>query len=139
MFKNRQNKIIMFRYAFISSLNIKKQENDYWKLKMTFPQEGRRWVQERIHVRWVIYSVTYGCCCLVGKSCPTLLDPMDSSPPGSSVHGIFQARILERVAISFSRGTSLPRDQTWVSCFGRKIPYYWARREALWLMIFLHY
>ena len=48
----------------------------------------------------------------VAQSC----DPMDCSLPGSSVHGIFQARILERVAISFSRGSSRPRDQTQVSC-----------------------
>ena len=46
----------------------------------------------------------------VAQSCPTLCDPMDCSPPGSSVHGIFQARILEWVAISFSRGSSPPRD-----------------------------
>ena len=44
---------------------------------------------------------------------PTLCDPMDCSLPGSSVHGIFQARVLEWVAISFSRGSSQPRDQTW--------------------------
>ena len=42
--------------------------------------------------------------------CPTLGDPMDYSPPGSSVHGIFQARILEWVAMSFSRESSQPRD-----------------------------
>ena len=53
---------------------------------------------------------------LVTQSCPTLCDPMDCSPPGSSVHGTFQARILEWVAISFSRGSSRPKDQTWVSC-----------------------
>ena len=46
------------------------------------------------------------CCCLVAKSCPTLQDPMDCRPPGSSVHGILQARILEWVAISFSGGSS---------------------------------
>ena len=49
----------------------------------------------------------------------TLCDPMDYNPPGSSIQGIFQARILEWVAISFSRGSSRPRDQTdisWVSC-----------------------
>ena len=51
----------------------------------------------------------------VAQSCPTLGDPMDCSPPGSSVHGIFQARILEWVAISFSRGSSLSRDRTRVS------------------------
>ena len=53
---------------------------------------------------------------LVLKSCPILCDPMDYSLPGFSVHGIFQARILEWVAISFSRGSYRPRDQTLVSC-----------------------
>ena len=52
---------------------------------------------------------------LVTWSCQILCDPMDCSPPGSSVHGIFQARILLRVAISFSRGPSRPRDRTQVS------------------------
>ena len=53
---------------------------------------------------------------LVTQSSPTLCDPMDYSPPGSSVRGILQARILEWVAISFSRGSSQPRDGTQVSC-----------------------
>ena len=52
----------------------------------------------------------------VAQSCPILCDPMDYSPPGSSIHGIFQARVLEWVVIFFSRGSSWPRDQTWVSC-----------------------
>ena len=51
----------------------------------------------------------------VSQSCPTLHDPMDCSLPGSPIHGIFQARVLEWVAISFSRGSSLPRDRTQVS------------------------
>ena len=51
----------------------------------------------------------------VAQSCPTLCDPMDYSLPGSSVPGIFQARVLEGLAISFSRGSSPPRDRTWVS------------------------
>ena len=51
----------------------------------------------------------------VAQSCPTLCDPMDCSTPGSSVHGILQARILEWVAISFFRGSSRPRDRTQVS------------------------
>ena len=50
------------------------------------------------------------------KLCPTLCDPMDCSPPGSSVHGILWARILEWVAISFSRGYYWPRDWTCVYC-----------------------
>ena len=53
----------------------------------------------------------------VTQSCPTLCDPVDCSLPGSLVHGILQARILQWVAISFSRGSSWPRDRTWVSHF----------------------
>ena len=52
---------------------------------------------------------------LVAQSCPTLYDPMDCSLPGSSVHGISQARIQEWVVVPSSRGSSPPRDQTHVS------------------------
>ena len=51
----------------------------------------------------------------VAQLSPTLCDPMDCSPPGSSIHGILQARVLEWVAISFSRGSSQPMDRTPVS------------------------
>ena len=51
----------------------------------------------------------------VAQSCPTLCDPIDCSLPGSSVHGIFQAIVLEWIAISFSRGSSQPRARTWAS------------------------
>ena len=53
---------------------------------------------------------------LVTQSYLTLCNPMDYSPPGSSVHGILQERVLEWVAIAFSRGSSQPMDQTQVSC-----------------------
>ena len=59
--------------------------------------------------------------------CPTLCDPRDCSPPGSSVHGVLQARILQWVAMSSSRGSSPPRDRTWVSyvsCIGRQVLYH---------------
>ena len=62
------------------------------------------------------------------RSCPTLCDPVDCSPPGSSVPGILQASIPERVAISSSKGSSQPRDQThisYVSCIGRWVLYHW--------------
>ena len=66
----------------------------------------------------------------VAQLCPTLCDPMDCSLAGSSIHGIFQARILEWVAISFSRGSSQPRDQTQVShIVGRRFTV-WATREV---------
>ena len=71
---------------------------------------------------------------LVTQSCLTLCmsDPLDYSPPGSSDHGISQARILEWVAIPFSRGSSRPRDQTHISCTSRQILYRWATRKAQW-------
>ena len=80
------------------------------------------------------------CLCLakskseVTQLSPTLWDPTDCSSPGFSVHGIFQARVLEWVAFTFSRGSSLPRDQTRVSCIiGRRFTV-WATREVFaWL------
>ena len=59
-----------------------------------------------------------------------LCDPLDCSPPGSSLHGILQARVLEWVALSFFRGSSQPRDQTCVSFIGRQILYQWVTWEA---------
>ena len=75
-------------------------------------------------------------CVLVAQLCPTLCHPMDCSPPGSSVHGIFQARILEWVVISFSKGSSWPMDRTHVSCIGRQILHHWTTWEALCLAQF---
>ena len=60
---------------------------------------------------------------LVAQSCPTVCSPMDLSPLGSSARGIFQARILEWVSISYSRGSSWPRDQTRVSCISCSYPF----------------
>ena len=66
----------------------------------------------------------------VARSCPTLHDPMDCSPPGSSIHRIFLARALEWVASPFSRGSSQPRDPTWVSCIAGGFFTNWTTREA---------
>ena len=80
--------------------------------------------------------------CLLVKatqSCPTLCDPMDYNLPGSSVHGILQARMMEWVTIPFSMGSSWPRDQTQVSCAAGRFLTVWATREAFlfinWLFI----
>ena len=70
----------------------------------------------KIHVPWSEMGWQQGIHAELLQSCPTLCDPMDCSPPGSSVHGILQARILEWVAMPFSRRSSRPRDQTRVSC-----------------------
>jgi len=66
------------------------------------------------------------------QSCPTLCDPMDCSLPGSCIHGIFQARILEWGALSFSRRSSQPRDGTQVSrIVGRRFTV-WATSNSPW-------
>ena len=67
---------------------------------------------------------------LVCQSSLTLCNPLDCSPPGSSVHGILQTRILEWVTISFSRGSSWPRDWTRVSCVAGRYYTVWDTREA---------
>ena len=67
----------------------------------------------------------YSCSCSVTKLCTNLL-----SPPGSSDHGISQARILEWVAVPFSRGSSQPKDRTQVFCIARRFFTVWATREA---------
>ena len=67
---------------------------------------------------------------LVAQSCPTLCVPVDCSLPGSSVHGILQERILEWVAISFSRGSSQSRDRNQVFCIAGRFFTIWATRKA---------
>ena len=96
------------------------------------------WKHSKIHLvfQWSLYSsglmpYVY----VLSRSVMSdSLRPMNYSPPGSSVHGTFQARILAWVAISFSRGSSWPRDRTrisCVSCIGRQIPYHHATWQAL--------
>ena len=85
----------------------------YWMLL----NMSREWKVGNIIVD-VLKSDTLNCCCLAAQLCLTLCGPMDCSPPRSSAHGIFQARILEWGVISYSRRSSQPRDQTCicVSC-----------------------
>ena len=83
--------------------------------------------------RLFIFALSWKCVCSVTQSCPSLCTPLGCSPPVSSVHGISQARILKWIAISSSRGSSWPRDWTWVSCvscIGRRILHHWAIWEA---------
>ena len=77
----------------------------------------------------------------VAQPCPTLCDPLDCSLSGFSVHGISQARLLEWVAIPFSRGSSRPRDGTrvsWVTFIGRRILYHWATRKPCYYYVHGH-
>ena len=74
----------------------------------------------------------YMCVCLVAQSCPTLCSPMHCGPLSSSVHGILQARILEWVAISFSRGSPLTQgSKTNVSCTS------YTGRQALYMYLYM--
>ena len=88
-------------------------------------------------------SFLYGCVCvcvcvLVAQSCLTFCNPMDCSSPGSSVHGILQARILQWDATPFSRGSSWVRDWIQVSCIAGRFFTVWAIREAPLLDEYLH-
>ena len=77
---------------------------------------------ERGMYRLVVANVCISVCAMSLQSCPILCNTMDCSPPGSSVQGILQARILEWVAMPSSRGSSRPRDPThvsYISCIGR--------------------
>ena len=84
------------------------------------------------YLYWIsIYIISEWVSEWVAQSCPTLCDPKDGGPPGSSVRGIFQARILQWVAIPFSRGSSPPRYQTWVSHIASRLVTIWATREDI--------
>ena len=84
-------------------------------------------------LNYFFFFIVYAFMCMLIQLRPTLCDPMDCSPSGSSVHRISQARILECANISFSRGSSWARDWTWISCIfliDGQILHHWATWEA---------
>ena len=113
------NSVTQWTAAHLTSLSI----TNFWSLLKMFTESvmpSSRLVL--CHPLFLLPPIppSISVCVLVAQSCPTLCEPMDCSPPRSSVHEIFQARILEWVAISFSRGSSKPRDRTRVSCTAGK-------------------
>ena len=96
-------------YKQLIQLNIKKKRNKQDVNNRSIQEKGR-WSE-------------------VAQSCPTLHDPIDCSLPGSFIHGIFQARILELVAISFPKGFFQPRSWTRISCTAGRLFTVWATRE----------
>ena len=129
-----RNHLTIIRITTVKSKPPNKQEiksvgKDVEKFKHLFTVGG--------NVKWYRcsrkqYSVCV-CVCVCAQSCPTLCNTLDCSPPGSSVHGFLQARILEWVAISPSRGSSQLRDRTWVSyvsCIAGIFFTPWVIREA---------
>ena len=82
--------------------------------------------------RFTCVCVCVCVCVLIAQSCLSFCNPMDWSPPGSSVHGILQQSIREWIAIPFSRGSSWPRDPTQVSWTAGRFFTIWSTREARW-------
>ena len=82
---------------------------------------------------WSTFMLLQWAHVLVSQLCLTLCNPMDCSPPGSSAHGISQARILEWVAIPFSKESSPPKDRAQVSCIEGRLFTIWATNKALML------
>ena len=121
----------------IAQIEIQRQRTKVWILRWG---RGVGWIR-RLGLTYALLKIKYitdvnilfsarnsiqcSVQCLVVQSHPTLCSPKDYSLLGSSVHGICQARKLEWAAISFSRGSSQPRDQICVSCIGRHILYHW--------------
>ena len=101
-------------------LNSMDEEKIFWSQTRTWEKsQGYKWGRSR------------SLCVLIAPSCPILCDPMNHSQICSSIHGILQARILECVAIPFSRGSSQSRDQTQV-CIASRFFTVWATRETHW-------
>ena len=91
---------------------------DYCAFHVNGNQKNVAWFYPQLNIgRYLaVYAhLTFCVCVLVTQSCLTFCDPMDCSSPGSSVHGVLQAKMLEWVALTFSRASSQPRDRTQVS------------------------
>ena len=101
----------------------------YFKNSKVFKQKYLHSTKKkRERERNMVFNVLFTLGIYCDRLCPTLCHPMDCNPPGFSVHGILQARILKWVANPFSRGPSRPRDQTHVSyfsCTGKWVLYHW--------------
>ena len=116
---------------------VRKQEREGKEL---FNQTSYLWLGSETRTPYTMSShkcfaeIPWSIClilCFVTQLCPTHRDSMDCTPPGSSVHGILQPRILEWVAMPFSRGSSPPRKWTGVSCIAGRFFTSWTTREAL--------
>ena len=118
------------RKANVCAMQRKVKCCDYFKEQQSTPSLVNRHPRRRRETQWVAVGRLFTCC-LVIQSCSTLCDPMECSLPGSSVHGISQARILEWAAIPFSGGFSWHRDRTRIFSINRWILYHWATRETL--------
>ena len=139
-FENREWFLLLFEFPKYLKLLFRSYENFQYLLTITInfliilkcEKESRQAVPWALWQSWWLALRIYflHITCLDAQPCPTLGNPMDCNPQDSSVHGISQARILEWVAISFSRGSSWSRDWSNISCIGRGILYHWTTWEA---------
>ena len=104
-------------------------DREAWHYSSRVHRVRHDWTTFTFHLSWLVCARMY--VCSVTQSCLMLCNPVDCSPPGASVHGTSQARILGWVAIPFSRGSSWPRDRTQVPCIAGRFFTIWATREAL--------
>ena len=124
------NNSLMQPYSYISYLLVWDWWQEKWLSSPTMEEIKALNIGKIYFTKWERQKPIFEIYLKCGKSLqshPPLCDPMDCSLPGSSVHGISQARMLEWVAISSSKGSSWPRDQThisYVSCIGRQVLYY---------------
>ena len=120
----------------MKGFHLTRKRNERWLLnihsKITKLKTTLATLAQNIHNSYYLFSTSYVLdkCVLVAQSSPTLCNPMDCSPSGSSIHGILQASILEWVAIPFSRQSPWLRAQTLVSCIVVRFFNIWTTREA---------
>ena len=130
---NNNKKYYMNTLECLSVAGGAPKETGIWRLR-DYIKIFRIFVIGQLHVWSVCVACSYfswsGSDGLVSKSCPTLCEPTGCSPPGSSVHGFLQARILEWVDLSSSKGSSWPRDGTPISCRADGFFTIWATGEG---------
>ena len=120
--KNTNSKRSMHHYVHCSIIYNSQD------LEATYPSTDER--IKKIHIHSYTGILYEQFCIVVAQPCPTLCDPIGCSLSGSSVHGVFQAIVLEWIATSFSRGSSQPRARTRVSCIVDRCFTIWATREV---------
>ena len=112
-----------------TDVHAKRRKDKREKLVMVKMSKGFRAWGGILLILWILFVL-----CLVAQWCPTLCELWNVSPPGSYVHEILQARILEWIAMPSSRGFSQPRDWTQVSHITGRFFTIWATREALCIL-----